>query len=90
MRGRKSSENLSLDFRPKLAQTSVMTKPATKVVRASQLQPGDVLWPTMRTIVGTYADSKTPKGKLEVVWKHQGSNLRSTWGANTTVSILEK
>jgi hypothetical protein len=44
----------------------------------------------MRTIVGTYADSKTPKGKLEVVWKHQGSNLRSTWGANTTVSILEK
>ncbi len=58
-------------------------------VKAKDLQPGDLLLATKRTVLGVERGARTPSGKVEVVLSRWGQNTaeRKVWNARTTIRI---
>lgn len=57
------------------------------VVETRFLLADDVIVYTGETVVRSYADSKTPKGKRTVELNRNGVLIRKEWGAYTKIGV---
>jgi hypothetical protein len=57
------------------------------VVETRFLLANDVIAYTGETVIRTYADSKTPKGKRIVELNRNGVLVRKEWGAYTKIGV---
>lgn len=56
-------------------------------VKVRDLRPGDVLWPTMRTVVSVHQTLYTGSRKREVVLERGNVRTLNTFGADTVVAV---
>jgi hypothetical protein len=59
-------------------------------VAVRDLQAGDVLSPTNRTVIAVRQRAHIPNHKREVVLEDKGKQYASIWGASTQVTIIER
>lgn len=60
------------------------------IIRARELQPGDVTILAGEIVIRTFRDGLTPPAKIEVLLRREGEVRRATWNGKRLIRIKRR